>query len=163
MGEVASGSRPDVNLRFPTNLAHLLLGAGVLVACFAFPPAVVTWIALGAGCTAVVASLAGFAASQRGAAQRTIDVVLAGAGGWLIVVSRVLPAVDMKWNAFGVAGLFTGLAAIGLVLHEHLRNAALARLAQRPPTLFEGRWRAREAGFDRHPITAGNGAEASAR
>jgi hypothetical protein len=156
-----------VALRFTTNLLHLVLAAFLVAACFAFALPVLGWLALGAGCTAVIVSLTGFALTGRGAGQRVLDVLLVLAGAWLIVASRTFAPGHVKWLAFADAALVLSLATIGLAANQRAMLRAVELASASPRAASEDRsavaeladgaesWRTRDAGFHPHPITAG--------
>ncbi len=107
--------------RFLTNLITLLLAGFLAVACFAFGPGTVVWLAFGIGCAVTVVALADFAFPERGGVQRAVDVIGGALAAWLIVASLTYSSpTTVRWIAFGAAGLLVGLALVGLIAHEAL-------------------------------------------
>lgn len=114
--------------RFTSNLLIAVLG-GALAACsLVFSPGVVRWMALGAGCAAVVITLAGFAARGRGAMQRSLDVFVVATGAWTIVASCAYAGSTLRWLSFSAGAALGLLAVSGLIAHEAVTEREL-RLA----------------------------------
>jgi len=106
-----------VRARFTCNFVVLLLGAGLLVALFAFAEPTAGWIALGAGSAAVVMALYSFAASDQGVYQRLADGLICALGAWAIVAARVMNYRG-TWLLFGAGAGLAALGAIGLLVRE---------------------------------------------
>lgn len=115
--------------RFATNLLLLELAGFLIVACFAFAPAVVGWLGLGTGCAATLIALTGFALSRRGGGQRVLDVFGVIVAGWLIVASRAFGSETVKWLCFSAADALVVSATLGLILSETARVAQMRALA----------------------------------
>lgn len=114
--------------RFTTNLVLATLGGLLLTASLTFGVANAGWIALGAGIAAFAIATVGFAALDRGAAQRRLDVLVAVLGVWTAVESRLFDGAALRWISFGSGGALVVLAASGLLLHELARERRLAEL-----------------------------------
>lgn len=113
--------------RFASNLAVLLLGAGLATASFAFAAGTVSWLAFAVGATVVLTIAAGFAMRERGVAQRAFDAGMLLVAVWTIVSSRVFHGVAEDWLAFASAATLVLFAFAGLVVHEVLVELALRR------------------------------------
>jgi hypothetical protein len=106
-----------MSARFTANFLVLLLGAGVVIATFAFSPTTADWVGVGAGGAAVLVALYSFALPHQGAYQRTADVVICVVGAWAIVAGRVLTPGG-RWLEFSAGAGLAALGAIGLVVRE---------------------------------------------
>jgi hypothetical protein len=106
-----------VRARFTCNFVVLLVGAGLLIALFAFPMSAAEWIALGAGAVAVVMALYSFAATDQGIYQRIADTLICLLGVWAIVAARVMD-YQGKWLLFGAGAGLAVLGAVGLLVRE---------------------------------------------
>jgi hypothetical protein len=111
-----------MSARFTTNFTVLLLGAGLVVALFAFSRTTVDWVGLGAGAASIVLALYSFAQRHQGIYQRIADVAICAIGAWAIVAARVM-SYHGRWMEFGAGTALAALGAIGLVVRE----AGLAR------------------------------------
>lgn len=96
----------------------MIVGMTLVAVSLAFRSGVLGWLAFGLSTLTVTTILAAFPVRGRGLAQRIVDVLIACAGGWLIVASRSFSGVPLKWICFGSAGLLALFALIGLVVHE---------------------------------------------
>ena len=106
-----------VRARFTCNFVVLIVGAGLLVALFAFPMPTADWIALGAGAVAVVMALYSFAATDQGIYQRIADTLICLLGAWAIVAARVMN-YQGRWLVFGAGVGLAVLGAVGLLVRE---------------------------------------------
>ncbi len=117
--------------RFATNLVLLAASAFTLVSTFGLSRPTDVWVAFGLGCLTVGLSLVGFGVRERGALQRTLDLVAAVFGAWLVVASRALAPAHARWQGFAVAAALAALCAGGLLARELVlhRLHALPRAA----------------------------------
>jgi hypothetical protein len=106
-----------VSARFTVNFLVLLLGAGLVVAAFAFSADTVDWVGLGVGAAAILIALWGFAQPHQGVYQRVADVVICIVGAWTIVAALVL-TYSGRWLQFGAGAGLAALGAIGLIVRE---------------------------------------------
>jgi hypothetical protein len=106
-----------MSARFTANFLVLLLGAGLVVATFAFSSTTADWVGVGAGGAAALVALYSFALPHQGAYQRTADVVICVVGAWAIVAARVLTPGG-RWLEFSAGAGLAALGAIGLVVRE---------------------------------------------
>lgn len=118
--------------RFISNLLVLIVAAVLVSFSLVFGPGVLAWVAFGLGCLVVVVVLAAFPVRGRGLAQRIVDVLIALAGGWVIVASRCFAGAPVKWISFGTGALLAFLALVGLVIHEISMELAVRPLAREP-------------------------------
>lgn len=112
--------------RFTSNLLLAVLAGFLVCASLTFGVANAGWIALGAGATALALAAVGFAALDRGAAQRRLDALVALLAAVTVVESRVFDDGVLRWTTFGLGGALCALAALGLVLHERDQQRRLA-------------------------------------
>jgi hypothetical protein len=113
-----------VSARFTCNFVVLLVGAGLVVALFAFAMPTADWIALGAGSVAVVMALYSFAATDQGIYQRIADVLICVLGIWAIVAARVMN-YQGRWLVFGAGVGLAVLGAVGLLVRERTLSRGL--------------------------------------
>jgi hypothetical protein len=113
-----------VSARFTANFLVLLLGAGLVVATFAFSAPTAGWIGVGVGAAAVLIALYSFALPHQGVYQRTADVVICAVGAWAIAAACVLTAGG-RWLEFSAGAGLAALGAIGLVVREARLAAGL--------------------------------------
>ncbi len=106
-----------MSARFTVNFLVLLLGAGLVVATFAFSPTTAGWVGLGVGGAAALVALCSFALPHQGAYQRIADVVICTVGVWAIVAARVL-TTDGRWLEFSAGAGLAALGAVGLIVRE---------------------------------------------
>jgi hypothetical protein len=106
-----------MSARFTVNFVSLLVGAGLVVAAFAFSPDTLSWVSVGAGATVIVAGLANFALPRQGVYQRIADVLIGLVGAWAIVAARVLTD-RTRWTEFAAGAALVGLGALGLLVRE---------------------------------------------
>ena len=106
-----------MSARFTANFLVLLLGAGLVVATFAFSPATADWVGLGVGGAAALIALYSFALPRQGAYQRSADVVICAVGVWAIVAARVL-SPGGRWLEFSAGAGLAALGAVGLIVRE---------------------------------------------
>jgi hypothetical protein len=106
-----------MSARFTANFLVLLLGAGLVVATFAFSATTSDWVGVGVGGAAALVALYSFALPHQGAYQRTADVVICVVGAWAIVAARVLTPGG-RWPEFSAGAGLAALGAIGLVVRE---------------------------------------------
>lgn len=107
-----------MRLHFITRLALLLVGAFLVVASqeLVWAGDTLKWMFVAGGAIAIAFAAAdSIPADSR---QRAINFLIGLVGAWMIVEVFVLNQPDIKWWAFGSAAALTGLAAIGLTLHE---------------------------------------------
>jgi hypothetical protein len=136
-----------MSARFTTNFLILLLGAGLVIATFAFSHATAGWVALSVGSAGVLLAAHNFALPHQGAYQRTADVVIAVVSAWAIVAAQVM-TYGHRWLETGAGLGLSALGAIGLVVREtHLSRRLdidplqieLARLAHTADSSSGGR------------------------
>jgi hypothetical protein len=116
-----------VAIRFASNLTTLLCGAFLTCASFAFAPATVGWLTLGAGALTALMILVSFATRGRGAAQRAFDACIFLTSVWTVVASRTFQGTDLKWLTFASGAVLIAIAFAGLIVHEVLLELALVR------------------------------------
>lgn len=109
-----------MNSRFISNVSTAILGGMLVATSLAFAPSVVRWLALGIGCTAASVTLVCFAFRGRGAAQRSLDSVIALLAAWTIVAACAFTGGALRWLSFSEGAALCGLAVLGLVLNEAL-------------------------------------------
>lgn len=97
-----------------------------------FRPAVVQWLALGAGCMVFVVTLIAFAVRGRGVVQRTLDAVLATLAVWTVIAACAFTGATLRWLSFSAAFAFWGLGICGLVAHQALIERGLRNLVGVP-------------------------------
>ena len=113
-----------MSARFIANLVILIIGAGLLVALFAFSFAPAHWIALGVGAVAILMALYSFASAHQGIYQRIADVAICGLGVWAAVAAVVMMVPPL------LLGFEAAVAS---------RTVFLApAIAQAPPALIRG-------------------------
>jgi hypothetical protein len=106
-----------MSARFTANFLVLLLGAGLVVATFAFSATTSDWVGVGAGGASALVALYSFALPHQGAYQRIADVVICVVGAWAIVAARVLTPGG-RWLEFSAGAGLAALGAIGLIVRE---------------------------------------------
>lgn len=106
-----------MSARFTINFVSLLLGAGLVVAAFAFSLDTLAWVSVGAGATAIVAALTNFALRHQGVYQRIADILIVLLGTWAIVAALVLTD-RTRWTEFAAGAALAGLGALGLLVRE---------------------------------------------
>ena len=106
-----------MSARFTTNFLTLLLGAGLVIATFAFSHAAAGWVALSVGAAGVLLAAHNFALPHQGAYQRIADVVIAVVSAWAIVAAQVM-TYDRRWLETGAGLGLSALGAVGLVVRE---------------------------------------------
>jgi hypothetical protein len=106
-----------MSARFTANFVVLLLGAGLMVIAFAFPPATADWVSLAVGAAAVLIALYNFALRGQGVYQPIADVVICLLGAWTIVASTVLTHPG-RWLDFSAGAALAGMGALGLIVRE---------------------------------------------
>ena len=84
-----------------------------------------------AGATVATALIA-FCFRGRGPAQRTVDVMMALIGAWMVIASRAFDGTTVKWLCFGGAAALWGLAVLGLIAHELRSERALRTVVELP-------------------------------
>jgi hypothetical protein len=104
--------------RFSSNLLLAIVGGAVAACSLLFAPAVVRWLALGAGCAAVAITLLAFAIRGRGLAQRLLDAPVVALGAWTIVAATTFTGATQRWTSFANAAALCALAVVGLIAHE---------------------------------------------
>jgi hypothetical protein len=118
--------------RLLSNLFVAIAGELLLVACFAFGPGVLGWLAAAAGCAVLVVVLAAFAMRGRGRVQRVLDASTMAVAAWTIVAGRSLDGAELKWWSVGGAVALLTLGVAGLLSGQLELRSALRRLAIAP-------------------------------
>jgi hypothetical protein len=118
--------------RLLSNLFVAIAGALLLVACFAFRPDVLGWLAAAAGCAVLVVVLVAFAMRGRGRVQRVLDAATMAVAAWTIVAGRSLDGTQLKWWSVGQAVALLTLGVAALLSGELELRSALRRLASAP-------------------------------
>jgi membrane protein implicated in regulation of membrane protease activity len=126
------GIRSEMSSRFISNVSIQLTGTLLVVFAFAFRGQILEWFGLGAGCAAVVVTLAAFAVRDRGAFKRFLDAGLALIGGWMIVAACVFSGAALRWLSFAEGAALAALCTIALCAYEiavrrRLRQSAAER------------------------------------
>ena len=106
-----------MSARFTTNFLILLLGAGLVIATFAFSHATAGWVALGVGAGGVLLAAHNFALPHQGVYQRTADIMIAVVSGWAIVAAQVM-TYEHRWLETAAGLGLVALGAVGLVVRE---------------------------------------------
>jgi hypothetical protein len=118
--------------RFLSNLFVASAGALLWVACFAFRPDVLGWLAAVAGCTVLVVVLFAFAMRGRGRVQRFLDTATMVVAAWTIVAGLSLHGAQLKWWSVGEAIALLTLGIAGMLTGELELRSALRRLTSAP-------------------------------
>ena len=126
-------------MRFGSNLVLAVIGGLVVTCSLTFSPAVTKWIALGAGCAAVIVTSVAFATRGRGTTQRIIDALVVPLGGWTIVASVTFVGGSLRWLSFSEGAALWALAVAGLIAHEVLMQRELGSAADAAATSRDGR------------------------
>jgi hypothetical protein len=107
-----------MRLHFISRLALLLVGAFLVVASqeAIWVGDTLKWMFIAGGAVAIAFVAAD--AIHDNIAQRSLDLLTALVGAWMIVGVLTLNRPDIKWWMFGAAAALAGLSAIGLAIHE---------------------------------------------
>jgi hypothetical protein len=118
--------------RFVSNLLVTAYATILLVACFAFRPAVIGWIGFAMSCATVATVLIAFAFRGRGPLQRSLDLLLVVIGAWTIIAARAYSGGSVKWLSFSGGAALWALAVVGLAAHEWLAERTLSTVITLP-------------------------------
>lgn len=119
--------------RFVSNLLVLVVGALLMADRFLFGPGTAHWLGFGAGCFIVCVVGVAFLVRGRGSLQRILDLIMALAGGWMVLAALAYDPGSAGWIALGAGGTAALAALAGLVAHEALMERAVTEPARAEP------------------------------
>jgi hypothetical protein len=107
-----------MRMHFISRLALLIAGSFLVVATqeSVWMGNTLKWMFIAGGALAIVAAAAD--AMRDSLEQRSIDLLTALVGAWMIVEVLALSQADVKWWSFGSAAAIAGLSVAGLIVHE---------------------------------------------